>query len=90
VLSRVLDPQTGSLRDRAGWLVLAALILTQLLAFYLLCNQQVRRAEERRAAAGVQPMSVECQNAKRVPGCKPTTPAAATAQGEADTAVAWR
>jgi hypothetical protein len=90
MLSRVLDPQTGLLRERAAWLVLAALILSQLLAFYLLCNQQVRRAEERRAAAGVPPMSVECLHAKRVPGCRPGTQSPATAQAEPDSTVAWR
>lgn len=88
MLSRVLDPQTGSLRDRAGWLVLAALIVTQLLAFYALCSQQVRRAEERRVTVAAQPMSLECQRAKRVPGCKATP--AVSAQAGTDSAIASR
>lgn len=90
MLSRVIDPRTGQLRDRAGWLVLAALVLTQLLAFYLLCNQQVRRAEERRAAAGVQPMSIECQHARRVPGCRPGAMPSGNAQAGGHEAVASR
>jgi predicted metal-binding membrane protein len=86
----VLDPSTGLVRDRAVWLVLAALIVTQLLAFFLLCTQQVRRAEERRAAAGVQPMSVECQHASRVPGCRPQAHPPTTAQAESESTIAAR
>jgi hypothetical protein len=39
------------------WLVLAGVVATQLLAFYLLCTHQVRKAENRRAAVEVQQMA---------------------------------
>lgn len=44
-------------RDPGFWLVLSALVATQLVAFYLLCSHQVRKAENRRAAVEVQQMA---------------------------------
>ncbi|HZY20149.1 MAG TPA: hypothetical protein VFE82_16890 [Ramlibacter sp.] len=57
MLSRLLDPASGLPRDRVFWLVLAAVACSQLLAFYLLCSHQVRRAEARRAAVQVQQLA---------------------------------
>jgi hypothetical protein len=49
--SRLLSPTQGMLRDPAVQLLLMAIISVQLLAFYMLCNQQVQKAEERQTAA---------------------------------------
>ena len=57
MLSRLLDPREGMPRQPLFWLVLAAIVVTQLMAFYLLCTQQVRKAENRRAEAEVQRMA---------------------------------
>lgn len=54
MLSRLLDPENGTPRDRVFWLVLTVLVSSQLLAFYMLCSHQVRKAEVRQAAAEVQ------------------------------------
>lgn len=37
-------------RDRAFWIGAAVLVLGQLVAFWMLCSQQVRKAEVRNAA----------------------------------------
>lgn len=57
MLSHLLDPREGMPREPGFWLVLAAVVATQLLAFYLLCTHQVRKAENRRAAVEVQRMA---------------------------------
>lgn len=57
MLSRLLDPRNGVQREPMFWLVLAAVVATQLLAFYLLCSHQVRKAENRRTAVEVQRMA---------------------------------
>jgi hypothetical protein len=57
MLSRLLDPRSGMQREPVFWLVLAAVVATQLLAFYLLCSHQVRKAENRRTAVEVQRMA---------------------------------
>jgi hypothetical protein len=49
--SRPLSPTLARLRDPAFLLVLVALISVQLLAFYVVCSQQMRKAEERQSAA---------------------------------------
>lgn len=49
MLSRLLDPHDRTPRERVLWLVLAAVISAQLLAFYLLCMGQVHRAQARQA-----------------------------------------
>lgn len=49
MLSRLLDAHDAMPGGRALWLVLAAVISVQLLAFYLVCTEQVRTAEARRA-----------------------------------------
>ena len=55
--SRLLDSRPGMSRQPLFWLVLAAIVATQLMAFYLLCTHQVRKAENRRAEAEVQRMA---------------------------------
>ena len=61
MLSRLLDPRDGRPRDPAFWLVMAAAVATLLLAFWLVCNHQVRKAEVRRAQADAQRMaSTDC------------------------------
>ena len=57
MLSRLLDPRTGMPREPVFWLVLIAVLAAQLLAFYLLCSHQVRKAEVRRAQAEVERMA---------------------------------
>lgn len=54
MLSRLLDPRDGSPRNPVFWLVVSAIAATQLLAFYVLCNEQVRKAEDRRVAVHAQ------------------------------------
>jgi len=57
MLYRLLDPRDGMPRHPVFWLVLAAIVATQLMAFYLVCTQQVRKAENRRAEVEVQRMA---------------------------------
>jgi hypothetical protein len=46
ILSRMFDAD-GTPRDRAMWLVFAGVVASQLLAFFVVCDHQVRRAETR-------------------------------------------
>ena len=85
MLSRLLDPRDGKPRHPAFWLVVSAIALTQLLAFYVLCIHQVRSADQRRASLLVQQVaSSDCQRssgqsttadcrASSVPGGKPSS-----------------
>lgn len=54
MLSRLLDPHDGTPRDRVFWLLLAALAAAQLLAFYSLCLNQVRKAQDRQVVVALQ------------------------------------
>lgn len=54
MLSRLLDPRDGTPRNPVFWLVVSAIAATQLLAFYVLCTEQVRNAQHRRVAVQVQ------------------------------------
>jgi hypothetical protein len=49
--SRPLSPTPAMLRDPAVLLVLMAVISVQLLAFYVVCSQQMQKAEERQSVA---------------------------------------
>lgn len=49
--SRLINPSHGMLRDPVVQLILMAVITVQLLAFYMLCNQQVQKAQERQTVA---------------------------------------
>jgi hypothetical protein len=48
ILSRMFDTD-GTPRDRALWLVFAGIVASQLLAFFVVCEHQVQRAEARHA-----------------------------------------
>ena len=48
MFSRLLDAQ-GMPRERALWLVMASVVTSQLLAFWIVCHQQVERAAVRHA-----------------------------------------
>jgi hypothetical protein len=62
--TRQLDPADPTPRERAFWLVLAAVAASQLLAFYLVCTHQVRESEVRRTAAVVQQVAfTDCPRA---------------------------
>ena len=45
-------------RDQAFWLGAAVLVLGQLVAFWMLCSQQVRKAEVRNAAMQVERLAL--------------------------------
>jgi hypothetical protein len=55
--SSLLESRQAMSRQPAFWLVLCGVVATQLMAFYLLCSHQVRKAENRRAAVEVQRMA---------------------------------
>ena len=46
-LADTLAPSAQQPRSRAMWLILGALVVGQLFAFWLLCSHQVRKAEAR-------------------------------------------
>ncbi|MGZ5270601.1 MAG: hypothetical protein ACXWC6_08285, partial [Ramlibacter sp.] len=58
MLSRLLDAQ-GMPRERALWLVMAGVVTSQLLAFWIVCHQQVERAAVRHAQVR-QPTTQDC------------------------------
>ncbi|HWI80808.1 hypothetical protein [Ramlibacter sp.] len=56
--SRPLRHTAPTLRDRAFWAAATALVLGQLLAFWMLCAHQVRKAEVRHASTQVEQLAV--------------------------------
>jgi hypothetical protein len=89
LLSNLLEPDTRSPRSRLFWMVLGALAVGQLLAFWLLCSHQVRKAEVRKTAITVQQMALaDCL--QYIPGATIATCTrrldATTAQGTAKAA----
>ena len=58
ILAAAIDPATQQPRSRMFWVVLGALAAGQLLAFWLLCSHQVRRAEARQNEMSVQQMAL--------------------------------
>jgi hypothetical protein len=48
ILSRIFEAD-GTPRDRATWLVFAGIVASLLLAFFVVCEHQVQRAEARHA-----------------------------------------
>jgi hypothetical protein len=58
LLDRFLDPQTRLPRHKGVWAVLGALIAIQLVALWLLCNQQVHRAQARHAEQAEQQVAL--------------------------------
>jgi hypothetical protein len=57
-LSSAIDPATQPQRGRMFWLMLGALAVGQLFAFWLLCSHQVRKAEARNNEVVVQQMAL--------------------------------
>jgi hypothetical protein len=49
MLARLIAKATNSPHDRRMWCVLAVLIVAQVIAFWMLCSHQVRKAEMRNA-----------------------------------------
>jgi hypothetical protein len=89
LIARILDPQSQEPRSRAFWLVLGALVVGQLFAFWLLCSHQVRKAETRRTQLQVNQMALaDCL--QYIPGATIATCTrrldATTAQGTAKAA----
>jgi hypothetical protein len=58
LLTNVIDPHTQQPRSNMFWVVLGALVVVQLFAFWLLCSHQVRRAEARSNEVTVQQMAM--------------------------------
>jgi hypothetical protein len=52
--SRLLHKTADASRERAFWLVATALVLGQLIAFWMLCSHQVRKAQVRDASMQVE------------------------------------
>lgn len=57
-LHRYIDPETQWPRHRGFWVVVGLLVAGQLMALWLLCSQQVRKAEVRQAQLAVQQMAL--------------------------------
>jgi hypothetical protein len=58
ILANVIDPRTQQPRSRMFWVLLGALAAGQLLAFWLLCSHQVRKAEARNTEQVVHQMAL--------------------------------
>ncbi|MBE7369362.1 hypothetical protein [Ramlibacter pallidus] len=58
ILANVIDPQTQEPRSRMFWVLLGALVVAQLFAFWLLCSHQVRKAEARNNEVMVHQMAL--------------------------------
>jgi hypothetical protein len=58
LLANVIDPGTQQPRSRMFWVVLGAIVVAQLFAFWLLCSHQVRVAEARSNEAIVHQMAL--------------------------------
>jgi hypothetical protein len=58
MLSGLLDPSAQMPRNRLFWAVLGALIFGQLMALWLLCSHQVRKAEARQTEVQVQQLAL--------------------------------
>jgi hypothetical protein len=54
----MIDPQTPQSRSGVFWVVLGALAVAQLFAFWLLCSHQVRKAEARDTESVVRQMAL--------------------------------
>jgi hypothetical protein len=57
MLSRLSEKPAAS-RDRAFWLVGVALVIGQLVAFWMLCSHQVRKAQIRDVSLAVQRVAI--------------------------------
>jgi hypothetical protein len=57
-LPSAIDPASQTARGRMFWLMLGAVAVAQLFAFWLLCSHQVRKAEARNNEVVVQQMAL--------------------------------
>lgn len=57
-MPRLPDKSADVSRDKRFWLIASAVVLGQLVAFWMLCSHQVRKAEVRDAGAKVERMAV--------------------------------
>ena len=57
-LDRYIDPQTQWPRHRGFWIVVGGVVAAQLVALWMLCNHQVRKAETRQAQQLVQQLAL--------------------------------
>ena len=57
-LANAYEPGTEQQRSTMFWVILGALAVGQLFAFWLLCSHQVRKAEARQNEAVVQQMAL--------------------------------
>lgn len=65
-LHRILDPQTRLPRHKAFWIVLGAVVAAQLVALWVLCSQQVHRAQAMHAQQQEQQVALaDCLRAMR-------------------------
>lgn len=55
---RLLSTTADASRDKLFWLTASAMIVGQVVAFWMLCSQQVRAAEVRDASVQVERMAV--------------------------------
>jgi hypothetical protein len=58
LLASVIDPGTQQPRSRMFWVIVLGVVATQLMAFWLLCSHQVRKAEARQTEVVVQQMAL--------------------------------
>jgi hypothetical protein len=85
LLSGLLDPQTQMPRTRMFWAVVGALILGQLMALWVLCSHQVRKAEARQTDVQVQQLALaDCL--RYIPGATIATCTSRSAEGGLQTA----
>jgi hypothetical protein len=80
---RLLDQSADVSRDKKFWLIASAVVLGQLVAFWMLCSHQVRKAEVRDAGAKVERMAVaDCL--RYIPGATGSSCAARVAPPDRD------
>jgi len=58
LLDELLDPQTQKPRSNAFWVAFGALAAAQLVALWMLCSHQVRKAEARQVEVQMQQMAM--------------------------------
>ena len=56
--SRLPHPSADISRDKLFWLIASAMVVAQLVAFWMLCSYQVRMAEARHATVTVERLAV--------------------------------
>ena len=59
MLPPLLDKTAGSERDKWLWALIGVLVVGQVIAFWLLCSAQVRKAEVRHAAMQLEKVALQ-------------------------------